>query len=157
MRRLGTLRQVETVKSAVGAGAGGRAEFSFRSPDRMAYETGAVESIIIGARSWIRADPALGWQALDRADEEFRVRDGFRWTVFESTARLLAVRREGHRRVADIALLDWGYPLWYTVTVDLEAHRVLRQTLLTPDNRIEDRFFGFDRPVEIGPPTSRDG
>ncbi len=154
MRRLQTLRQVETVQSAGATGTGGRVEFGFRSPDRMTYETASAESVVIGARSWIRPDPITGWLSLARADEDFRVRDGFRWTVFASTARLVAVHRERGRRVAELALLDWGYPLWYRLTVDLRTGRVLRQTLVTPENRIEDRYFAFDRPLEVTSPTS---
>jgi copper transport protein len=154
MRRLRTLRQVEVVESAGAAGTRGRVEFRFRAPDRMAYETGAAESVVIGARSWIRADSVTGWQALDRAEEAFRLDDGFRWTVFASTARLLRVRTAGDRRLADLALLDWGYPVWYQVTVNLKTDRVTRQTLVTPENRIEDRYSAFDRPVEVEPPAS---
>jgi copper transport protein len=153
MRRLRTLRQVETVQSAAAAGSRGRVEFRFRSPDRMAYATGSVESVVIAGDGWIRSDPAGGWQPLDRVEEEFRVRDGFRWSVFASTARLLAIRKQQGRRVAELALLDWGYPVWYRITVDLRTDRVLRQSLVTPENRIEDRYFAFDRPLEIKPPA----
>ena len=153
MRRLQTLRQVETVQSAGVTGTGGRVEFRFHSPDRMAYETASAESVVIGARSWIRPDPTTGWRALARAEEDFRVRDGFRWTVFASTARLVAMHRARGRRVAELALLDWGYPLWYRMKVDLRTGRVLGQTLVTPENRIEDRYFAFDRPLEVKPPN----
>ncbi|MGH2970175.1 MAG: copper resistance CopC/CopD family protein [Solirubrobacteraceae bacterium] len=153
MRGLRMLRQVEIVKSAAAAGGtGGRAEFRFRAPDRMAYQTRGTQSVVIGDRTWVRPISATGWQALSRSEEEFRVRDAFRWTVFASTARLLDVRREGDRRVAEVALLDWGYPVWYRLTVDLKAGRVLRQSLVTPENRIEDRYFAFDRPLEIDTP-----
>jgi copper transport protein len=154
MRRLRSLRQVEVVESAAAAGTRGRVEFRFRAPDRMAYETGAAESVVIGARSWIRAESVSRWQPLARAEEAFRLDDGFRWTVFASTARLLGVRAAGHRRLAELALLDWGYPVWYRVTVNLKSDRVIRQKLVTPENRIEDRYFAFGRPVEVEPPAS---
>ena len=153
MRRLTTLRQVETVQSAAASQTRGRVEFRFQAPDRMRYETAQTASVVIGRRAWVRSQAAPTWEALTPADAEFRVRDAFRWTVFASTARLLGVRSERNRRVADIALLDWGYPLWYTITVDVEADRVLRQVIVTPENRIEDRYFAFDRPLTIGPPT----
>ena len=154
MRDLESFRQVETVVSAARAGTRGRVEFRFRSPDRMAYRARGSESVIIGARTWIRPTAAVGWQALDPADEELRVRDGFRWTVFASTARLLSVRDAEGRRLAELALVDWGYPVWYRVVVDLDTDRVVRQSLVTPENRIEDRYFAYDRPVRIVAPRA---
>jgi hypothetical protein len=152
MRALGTLRQVETVQSAAGRGPKARTEFRFHAPDRMAYRTASAASIIIGKRSWIHTDQTFGWQALPADGEPFRVRDGFRWTIFSSAARLLGLRREGGRPVAEIALLDWGYPVWYRVTVDRRSKLVLRQSLISPENRIDDRYFAFDRPLRIEPP-----
>ena len=154
MRKLTSFRQVETVVSAAGAGSQGRVEFRFRSPDRMAYRARGSESVVIGGRTWIRPSAAVGWQALDPAEEQFRVRDGFRWTVFASTARLLSVRNSGRRRLAELALADWGYPVWYRVRIDLDTGRVERQSLVTPENRIEDRYFAYDRPVRIMAPRT---
>ena len=154
MRDLESFRQVETVVSAAGAGSRGRVEFRFRSPDRMAYRARGGESVVIGARTWIRPSSAAGWQVLDPAEEEFRVRDGFRWTVFASTARLLSVRDAGGRRLAELALVDWGYPVWYRVTIDLATGRVVRQSLVTPENRIDDRYFAYDRPLRIKAPRA---
>jgi hypothetical protein len=152
MRALRTLRQVEVVSSSAAPDRSARTTFRFQAPDRMAYTTATTRSVVIGSRIWIRADPTLGWQPLGGV-EPFRVRDAFRWTVFTATARLLAVRREGRRRVAELALLDYGYPIWYRLTVDLRGRHVVRARLLTPDNRIEDRYLGFDAPVRIRPPT----
>ena len=152
MRRLATLRQIETVTSAASAGSRGRVEFRFRSPDRMAYRARGSESIVIGPRTWIRPKGLAEWQALVPGDEEFRVRDAFRWSVFASTARLLSVRRAGGRRVAELALVDWGYPVWYRVTIDLATGRVVRQSLVTPENRIEDRYFAYNRPLRVVAP-----
>jgi len=151
MRALPTFRQIEVVRSAGVPGRSARTDFWFASPDRMAYRTRSGESVVIGRRSWIRTE-GLPWAEVTQA-EDFRVRHGFRWTVFATTARLLGVRREGGRELVDLAFVDYGYPVWYRMTVDLRTRRTLRATLTTPENRIEDRFLDFRRPVEIRPPV----
>ena len=154
MRRLDTFRQVEVVQSAGAGGPRARTELAFQAPNRARYESPTSASVIIGRRMWIRADEILGWQQAPRADVEFRVRDGFRWTVFEETVRLLGVAEKDGRRVAELALLDWGYPVWYRLTVDVDSDFALHAQLTTPENRIEDRYFDFDAPLEIEPPAS---
>jgi hypothetical protein len=72
----------------------------------------------------------------------------------ESTARLLSVRHERGRRVAELAFVDYGYSVWYRVEVDLETRRALRATLATPENRIEDVYSAFDARAEIHPPPA---
>lgn len=153
MRALGTFRQVERVSSVASPEQAARTDYAFRAPDRLAYTTPSMRSVIIGRRMWIHPDPRLGWQPAGGGRPPFRVRDGFRWTVFADTARLLRVREESGRRVAELALFDYGYPVWYRLVVDLGDHRVRRATLLTPDNLIEDRYFAFDEPLEIRRPV----
>lgn len=150
MRRVRTMRQRERVVSAPGASA--TAEFRFAPPDRMSYRTGAVEGIAIGDRQWLRA-PGLPWR-LERSPgvRAYLPQNRFRWTVFASSARLLAVREQGGRRTADLALLDHGYPIWYRLAIDLDTGRTVRARLVTPANLIEDRYAAFNRPVGIEPP-----
>lgn len=153
MRALRTFRQVERVSSVASPEQAAQSEYAFRAPDRLAYATPSMRSVIIGRRMWIRPDPRLDWQAARGGRPAFRVRDGFRWTVFADTVRLLRVGERSGRRVAELALFDYGYPVWYRLVVDLGDLRVRRATLLTPDNLIEDRYLGFDAPVEIRPPV----
>ncbi len=152
MRALDSYRQIETVRSAVSAGRPATTEQSFLAPDRTRYTGRTAAGVIIGPRTWFRGDPRLGWQEGMPAEVSFKVKDGFRWTVFAETVRLLDVTEVRGRRVARLALLDWGYPLWYLLTVDLDSDKVVRANLTTPENRIEDRYLDFDAPLRIDPP-----
>lgn len=154
MRGLATFRQAEYVQSAVAAGRRVRTDFVFQAPDRMRYEGLSTAGVIIGRRMWLRPDPVTGWQPAAPAETALRVRDGFRWGVFAETARLLGVRTDGGRRVADLAFLDWGYPVWYRLQIDLDRDVVLEARLTTPENRIDDRFSGFDAPARVMPPPT---
>ena len=40
------------------------------------------------------------------------------------------------------------------MTIDLDRRLALHQSLITPENRIEDRYFAFDRPLAIEPPSA---
>lgn len=152
MRGLRSLRQTEWVASARQPERRARADLRFRAPDRMGYETSAgSESIVVDRRSWLRPPGLPDWQEGPRV-EPFRVRDGFRWTIFERSVRLLGTRTERGRRVAELALLDHGYPVWYRLTIDLRTRRALRSVLVTPENLIEDRYFAFNRPVHVRAP-----
>ena len=150
MRRLETFSMVETVTSAAGRGGGARTELDFEAPDRLAYTTPSNSTIVIGRQHWVRTDSLPGWQRLTPADEPLRVRDGFRWTVLASTARLL--RRD--RRTAELALFDYGYPIWYRLKIDRRTGRALEARLVTPENRIHHRYKAFNRPVRIDAPVA---
>lgn len=155
MRALDSYRQTETVSSAVSGATPATTQNSFLAPDRTRYTGRTVTGVIIGPRTWIRGDPTLGWQEGVPAEVSFKVRDGFRWTVFAETVRLLDITEQRGRRVAHLALLDWGYPVWYRLTVDLDREKVVEATLTTPENRIRDQYFDFDAPVRIDPPNTR--
>ena len=157
MRALDTLRQTEVVESSPGYSA--RTEFRFDAPDRMAYETKTSGRIIVGEREWLKA-PGLPWQQQPRS----RTQTGFaspgkrfRWSVFLPSARLLTTKREGGRRIAEIAFFDYGYPVWYRLKVDLATNRALRATLITPANRIYHRYHAFNQPIRIEPPAATFG
>lgn len=155
MRALETLRQTEVVTSA--PGYTGTTQFSFDAPDRMRWESEAATGIVVENREWLRTAD-LPWSERPAA-KELPVRPGkrFRWDVFLPSARLLDVKRDRGRRVADLAFFDYGYPVWYRMRVDLETNRVLTARLTTPANRIEHRYYGFDKPLRIEPPAASIG
>lgn len=157
MRALRTLRQLETGQSAAADTAVPKAhtQLEFQAPDRTRYRSAAAAGVIIGRRVWFRGDRVLGWQALSKADESFRMRDGFRWTVFAETVRLLGTGQQDGHRVAHLALVDWGYPVWYELTVDLDRGYALDATLTTPENRLHDSYTDFNAPLEIREPETR--
>ena len=153
MRARATMRQVETVQSIRGGPA--KVEFRFQAPDRVGYRNEAgSEVVMIGRRQWFR-NPGTPWQSQRMPPTLANRPEGrFRWTVYAPSARLLAIESEGGRRTADLAFLDHGYPVWYRLRMDLATGRVRRASLLTPANRIEDRYSGFDTSIEIEPPPA---
>jgi hypothetical protein len=150
MRRLRTLTMIERVTSAQGQGREARTELSLQAPDRIRLVGKASETIIIGRDQWLRTRALPGWQRLTPADAPFRVRDGFRWTVFASTARLLRINRE----TAEVAFFDYGYPIWYRLTIDRSTGLARESQLVTPENRIRDSYSDFNEPVEIRAPAA---
>jgi hypothetical protein len=148
MRKLRTLEMIERVSSAHSGGREARTDFRFQAPDRAAFKGGTSRQIVIGRDSWLRPDELPEWQRLATADEPFRVRDGFRWTVFASTVRLLRM----DRRTAELAFFDYGYPIWYRLTIDRRTGLAREARLVTPENRIRDRYTAFDQPIEIRRP-----
>ena len=148
MRRLRTYKMKEVVSSAQGTGGGGRGLYEFQAPNRMRFTGASNEMVNIGERGWVRLDAFPVWDELAPADAPFRVRDGFRWTVFASTARLIRLTS----RTAEVALFDYGYPVWYRLKIDRDSGLVREEALVSPENRILHRFRGFDTPIEITAP-----
>ena len=154
MRALRTVRQVELGQSAGAKGPRARIDLELQAPDRMRYRSATVTGVIIGRRAWFRDARSLGWQEGSKGEEAFRMSDGFRWMVFAETVRLLGGGTKDGRRVAYLALVDWGYPVFYRFTVDLDRGYVLDATLTTPENRIDESYSGFDAPLEIREPDA---
>jgi copper transport protein len=158
VRRLRSHRQREVVQSvptqALSSPPRSVTELRFRSPDRMAYRTSSVESIVVAGRQWLRADGAPWQRQPSTGTQAYLPHNRFRWTVFGASARILAIRGSDSRRIAELAFLDHGYPVWYRLRVELASGRALSATLTTPDNRIRDRYYAFNRPVSIRPPRA---
>lgn len=152
MRSLSTVRETEQVTS--GPGSFARTDYVLKAPDRLRYRTdGRVENVTIGKRSWQRVQGG-SWQRQRSDGLAFRTRSWFRWTPYARVIRLLAIRTEGGRYVAELALMDPGTPVWQYLTIDLRTKRVLRQRLITNGHFMMQRFFAFNRPVQIRPPTT---
>lgn len=148
MRRLRTYRMEEVVRSAQGTGQGGRGVYEFQAPDRMRFIGASNQMVNIGRQGWVRVDAFPTWNELAPGDVPFRVRDGFRWTVFASTARLIRLTSSS----AEIALFDYGYPVWYRLKIDRGTGYVREVALVSPENRIQHRFSRYDVPLEITAP-----
>ena len=148
MRRLRTYKMEEVVSSAQGTGAAARGLYEFQAPNRMRFTGASNEMVNIGKRGWIRLDAFPVWDEVTPADAPFRVRDGFRWTVFASTAQLIRLTP----RTAELALFDYGYPVWYRLKIDRDSGLVREEALVSPENRIRHRFSGFNTPIEIAAP-----
>lgn len=156
MRRLRSARESERVTS--GPGSFGATSYWLRAPDRMRYRTNrGVQNVIVGRRQWLKP-PGATWQLGQYgAGLRFRTRTWFRWTTYARAVRLLAIRNRDGRRIAELALMDEGTPVWFRVSVDLKTHRVLTERMITKGHFMDSRYFAFDEPVSIAPPESIDG
>jgi len=156
MGELRSVRQHERVTS--GPGSLAETWYRLRAPDRLAYRTnGRAESVTIGADQWSRV-AGLPWRK-DRfggGGPAFRTRSWFRWTSYSRAVRLLGVRREGDRRVAEVALMDQATPVWFRLTIDLGTERVLRARMVAGGHFMTQRFAAFNRPLRIEPPVKSD-
>jgi copper transport protein len=152
MSRLDSLRQLETVTS--GPGSFARTDYRLRAPDRFAYSTsGASESVVVGRRQWLRA-PGSAWRVSRYAGggPGFRLRGWFRWTPYAEQVRLLRVWRDPDGRLAELALMDPGTPVWLRLTVDLATMRAVRERMIAQAHYMNRRYFAFNEPVSIRPP-----
>jgi copper transport protein len=151
MRGLRSIRQVEDVTS--GPGTFARTTYRLRAPDRLAYLTDrGVQGVTVGARQFVRV-PGGTWQETPTAaGVPFRTASWFRFTPYATAVRLLAERAAGGRRIAELALMDPGTPVWTQLTVDEGSGRVLRDALVLPARFVTHRNAGFDAPTAIATP-----
>lgn len=155
MRALRSVRERETVTSGPGTFVVTR--YALRAPDRFAYVTSSgAESRVAGTRQWSRSG-SLPWQRgrFGGGGPGFRTRSWFRWTPYAQSAQLLGIRAGGGRRLARVALMDHGTPVWFRLTIDLRTMRVLRVRMIARAHFMRQRFFDFDEPVRIEPPAGR--
>lgn len=152
MRRLRSVRERERITS----GPGSLAVTSYRlsAPDRLAYETGGgVASVVIGGTQWLRID-GEPWEKREFGGGglPFRTRTWFRWTNYAQSVRILGTTTIAGRRVANIALMDQGTPVWIRLRIDLATMRVVRVRMVTGGHFMRQRLFAFNKPLRIGPP-----
>ena len=153
MRRLRAARESETVTS--GPGSYAATSYWLRAPDRMRYRTNSgAQTVVIARRQWLKP-PEADWQRGEYGGGlRFRTRSWFRWTVYARAVRLLDIRNRGGGRVAELALMDEGTPVWFRVTVDLKTHRVLTERMATKAHFMTNRYFAFNRNLRIEAPGS---
>lgn len=152
MRRVRQVRESERVSSVPGLSATTR--YALAAPDRMRYRTDrGVRSVVIGGEEWTRGETGDTWRkGRFGGGLPFRTRSWFTWTTYARSAYLLREWRAGGRRRAELALMDAGTPAWWRLTIDVETRRVLRTRLVAYGHFMTQRFFAFDRPLEIRPP-----
>jgi hypothetical protein len=151
MRSLRGVREFERLSS--GPNSNATTDYRLRAPDRLEWTTGlGVQSVVIGRRQWIRS-PGGGWrEGAYGSGLAFKTRSWFSWRRYARTVRLLGERREGGRRVAELALMDEGTPVWFILTVDLSTHRVTAERMTARARFGRTRFSGFDRAFRIEAP-----
>jgi hypothetical protein len=152
MRRLRTVREEERLTS--GPGTYVRTLYRLKAPHRFAYETSlGARSIVIGKRQWTRTrgDP---WQARPFGGASaFRTKEFFRWTPYARAARLLRVYGSAGGRIADVALMDSATPVWFRLQIELSTGRVLKDRMITKAHFMDRRYFAFNDPLAIEPPS----
>jgi uncharacterized membrane protein len=151
MRALRSIRQVEDVTS--GPGTFARTTYRLRAPDRLEYATDrGVRGVAVGARQYVRVPGGTWQESPTAAGVPFRTASWFRFTPYATAVRLLAEHTAGGRRIAELALMDPGTPVWTRLTVDENSGRVLRDALLLPARYVTHRNTAFDAPVAIAEP-----
>jgi hypothetical protein len=151
MRALHSIRQVEDVTS--GPGTFARTTYRLLAPDRLAYATDrGVQGVTVGARQFVRVPGGTWQQSPTAAGVPFSTASWFRFTPYATAVRLLGEHTTGGRRIAELALMDPGTPVWTQLTVDERSGRVLRDALVLPARLVTHRNAGFDAPVSIAEP-----
>ena len=158
MRRLRSVRETERVTSVPGISA--ITAYTVQAPNRFAYTSSVLKAparrpevqgrtITIGSRQWTR-NAGLGWQKGHYGGGlPFRTRSWFDWTTYATAVRLLQLTP----RIAVLALADPGTPAWWRLWVERRTLRVTRSRLITTAHFMTQRFFAYNRPVHIRPPT----
>lgn len=154
MRSLASLREAERL--AGGPDTAVRTRYVLQAPNRFAYRNSAgAEAVIVGARRWSREGDGPWQPGPFGAGDPFRTSDFFRWTPYASVARLIGVRREGDRRVAEVAIMNGSAPpIWFRLRIDLGSMRTLSDGMITSGHFMARRYFAFNRPVAITPPRA---
>jgi hypothetical protein len=161
MRRLRSVREVETVNSVPGLYA--ITNYRLKAPNRVAYTNSVLRApsstptiegrtVTIGSVQWSK-EPGLGWQkGATGGGLPFRTRTWFTWTTYAQAVRLLDIRREHGGRVAVLALMDPGTPAWWRLEVDLRTMLITGGRLIATGHFMTQRYYGANRPVRIEPP-----
>jgi len=153
MRVLSSVREVEEVTS--GPGSYARTVYRLQAPNRMALTTNrGVQTVIAGKRRWFRTADTPWEVSSYGSGLTFRTRTWFRWTTYGRSVRLLGVGRREGRRVAELALMDEGTPVWFRLTVALDTGRVLAQQMATKGHFARARFDHIDQPTTIALPSA---
>ena len=151
MRALHSIRQVEDVTS--GPGTFAQTTYRLLAPDRLAYTTDrGVQGVTVGARQFVRVPGGTWQESPTAAGVAFRTESWFRFTPYATAVRLLGEHIAGGRRIAQLALMDPGTPVWTQLTVDESTGRVLRDALVLPARFVTHRNAGFNAPVSIARP-----
>lgn len=153
MRRLRSAREIETVTS--GPGSHARVIYRLKAPNRMRYTTnGGARAITVGKSQWLRDTTTnLGWRRESYGGGlPFRTRDWFRWTPYARAVRLLSVSRKGGHRLAEVAVMDPGTPVWIRLVIDRSTMHVTRVRMIAEGHFMTQRLDAFNQPVRIVAP-----
>jgi hypothetical protein len=150
------VREFETITSGPRSFAGTR--YLLKAPDRAAWITNRqAASVIVGFNEWSRPTTGDPWRR-DRyggGGPPFRTASWFRWTPYAQSTRLLGVRVVNGRRVAQVALMDPGTPVWFRLQIDMKTFRVSDVRMIADGHFMHQHYYAFNRPLKIEPPRGR--
>jgi copper transport protein len=161
MRALRGVSAVELLSS--GPGLQTRTASRLEAPDRfrsVVTSDKRRETVAISEDYWTRTGRGH-WEHARSPGDPVRTRDWFTWTNHAVTTRLLAVDSRHGGRIAWVALADPGDPVdyeppfWFRLRIDLATMRVLAARMIAPGHFMRLRYFSFDTPRRIAPPTTR--
>jgi copper transport protein len=156
MRQLRSAREDESLTS--GRGSFVTVRYALRAPNRFTYATsGGATSIVVGRRQWTRTRDTSWRPGSFGAGIAFSTRSWFTWTNYARAVRLLAISGAGDRKVAEVALMDPGTPVWMRLRIELRTMRVLSQRMIAKAHYMTQRYYAFNRPVSIRPPRGPGG
>jgi copper transport protein len=111
------------------------------APDRLAYRVrGGPEGIVIGNRRW---DRARGGRWVPTAQTPLRLPVPY-WSRASRNVYVVAPRT--------ITFFDPRLPAWFHLRVDARG-RPVEMRMTAAAHFMVDRYSGFDRPVDISPPS----
>jgi copper transport protein len=154
MARLRGMRETEVVTS--GPGSFAKTIYRLQAPDRFSITTNTgLHSVAVGKQQWSR----VGREPWTRrryagGGPGFKVRSWFKWTAYGRSVRLLGTSTSRGRRVAKLALMDEATPVWFYLDVDLATMRVRSTRMIAAGHYSRQRFYDFNRPQRIRPPTA---
>ena len=154
MRRLRSVRQHEKVTSGPGSFAG--TVYTLRAPNRMRFITNlGAATVSIGKRRWARTGDSAWSRVPSWSGSVFSVRRWFRWTTYARSIQILDRRREGNRRVTELALMDPATPVWFLLVVDDRTGRVLRERMTARAHFMRARYEAFNADLAVKAPDER--
>lgn len=154
------LRSFEIAERLTGGFGGPPAISHYRVAARydfsiVAHSAGLFEEVVLGRRVWT-LEPRGAWR--QQVSTPTDTRELMPWWTHRSGVRLLDLLSVHGRRVADIALADIrspsvSIPFWFRLRIDLASMRVLAMRMITVGHFMDQRYFAFNAPVRIRPPS----
>ncbi len=153
MHGLRTYRLNETLSSGI---AVVRSRYSFVAPDRMESVVGGKsEAIWVGTTRYTRDQPGASWE-VQQGGPSIPV-PSFIWDYFKPYRDISVLGRQRVYGMPTTIVSFFGQtggtPVWFRLWVDPEGLVRLAQ-MRAPGHFMDHRYFDFDAPIQIQPPTS---
>jgi hypothetical protein len=122
------------------------------APDKVAYTvTGGGSSVIIGDRSWTKAEGGSVWREQSQAPVQQPVPF---WSKALDANILGSVSTAGGP-AWKVSFFDPSTPGWYTIVVDKTTLHTVAVDMTTTAHFMHDEYSRFDAPLSIEPPAGQ--